>query len=507
MRKAAFIALILILTACGGRKTAPKAAGTLPESFSFQADATVDEDLQTGRFRLHLHSRVPAEVYYELQDRNGTVLTDGACRVQDKASTVTDRIPSVRLWNAEDPQLYTLLLEVDGQRALFPVTFCRIMPYKRDTVWVNGRKVPLKRVSLQESRREALRQELQALRQANANTIALGKETPSRSLRYLCDSLGLYISLPQDTLPGENPQSFAVRHSFQEIGIEAEDLEEGLLIIHNRRQFTPLKDYSFQWRIERDGQRIKNGKWQLETPPGASETVRIGLPALKEPGEYRLLVEAVSQEAGTATADFLLGTIDPEKEYEPRGTLALTEGDTRLVIKGGRTEMVFDRGEGSVKSLQVNGETILTDLQPVFDQPCKTQCTWSVQEQAVVLQMNYLLPGAVFQTLFTLSGDGVLKAEGEMPTWRFRMQEGGIRYFGRGPDLSPAAPFKSARKADENETGLYTDTSWLQAGRVTVIGEGPFAFSHRTPEVTVRPGKRIVLVPGTKPSEALRYRY
>ncbi|MBR1706940.1 MAG: beta-galactosidase, partial [Bacteroidales bacterium] len=94
--------------------------------FSFSVVSTLDPGLQDGIFRLKMRSRVPVEVFYELIDRDGTTVADAVFEFSGEMVTVTDTVRSARRWSAETPELYTLLLRVNGEYTRFHVGFRRI---------------------------------------------------------------------------------------------------------------------------------------------------------------------------------------------------------------------------------------------------------------------------------------------------------------------------------------------------------------------------------------------
>ena len=525
MRVSRFLPLVpfvvLSLAACT-RQAAGRQEPALP-GFSFETVATLEEeDPETGLFQLKLHSDRPLEVFYELIDADGTVLTDAVYRVSGETTTLPEPVPYVRAWTTETPELYTLHFQMDGKDAWHPVAFRRVEPLKKDTLVVNGRKVPFKRAGFNPAglNHSQVLEELGWLKRANVN--ALNAASLPLPLRELCDTVGFYLYA--DTLAAPDPASFAVRFAYREVDIQPEDIPEGLFRISNRKQFTSLEDYTVRWWVERDGRRMglfPRHRLHFSTAPGASETFRLKLPDMEKPGEYRIVFESVLRrrqplvEKGTvlATEEIVLKDKTAAAPYQPSGTLAVTEGDTRLVIRGKDVEMVFDRAEGTVKSLKVKGKDLLDPaegLHPVFPEPCRAQCTWSTAEGPVQLQAAYLLPEETRRVRYTLYADGALKVEGPGTLFRFRTQGEGRRYFGRGPDLSAAAAFKSIRKWN-GEEGLHPESSWLETGNLTVVGDHPFSFRcQERPEGTetiIGPEKGFVLVPGRNHRKATKLNY
>ena len=176
--------------------------------FDFSVVSTLAEDLETGIFRLRMHSKKPVEVFYELLDKDGSTVADALFEFSGRIATVSDTIPGVRRWSAETPELYTLLLRVNGEYTRFHVGFRRIeiktvKDGERDVkaLLINGQPVKFKGVNLHEHNpytghyvtRENLLQDLQLMRLANINAIRTCHYPQSREFYELCDSLGFYV--------------------------------------------------------------------------------------------------------------------------------------------------------------------------------------------------------------------------------------------------------------------------------------------------------------------------
>ena len=128
-----------------------------PARFDFSIVSTLDPTLTKGIFRMDLRSQAPAEVSYELLDRDGDIVADAVFEFKGDLTTVTDTIPGVRKWSAETPELYTLLLRVNGEYTRFHVGFRRIeIATVKDGVrdvkalLVNGQPVKFKGVNMHE---------------------------------------------------------------------------------------------------------------------------------------------------------------------------------------------------------------------------------------------------------------------------------------------------------------------------------------------------------------------
>jgi len=494
MRRLAVIGAILMLLSCS-RGTPVRQSG--PAGVDYTVTASLEEDRQTGFFQLELRSGKPVEVFYELIDQDGSVLADALYRVRDTVETVPDHLRDVREWTAECPELYTLHLQADGRDSYHPVAFRTIESYKKDSLLVNGRIVPFKGVNLQGL---VNRETLKTLKKAGVN--ALNTAELPRALQELADSAGFYINPFLDSLERPDPRLASVRHAWQDISIVALDPAGGRFQIENHRQFRSLEDYTIRWWVERNGKRLRRllpGSLHFTTEPGMAEEFLLKLPAMKKPGEYRLFFEAVSRkdrplvEKGTvlASESFLLKEGPSLESFYAKGPLTLTEGDTRLVIRGKELEMVFDRADGSVKSLRVKDRDLLPGgLAPVFPQPARAQCNWDLQADSLVLRARYPDCTAVF----TLLGNGVLRVESPGTSFRLQTDESELSYFGQAPDLFAASTFKTLRKTT-GESDWHPETSWLETASFTLKASAPFAFQKNGKLLIITPEPAVMLVP------------
>ena len=179
-----------------------------PARFDFSIVSTLDPTLTKGVFRMNLRSQAPAEVSYELIDKDGDTVADAVFEFKGELTTVTDTIPGVRKWSAETPELYTLLLRVNGEYTRFHVGFRRIeiatvKDGDRDVkaLLVNGQPVKFKGVNMHEHNpytghyqtKENILEDLQLMKMANINAIRTCHYPKSREFYELCDSLGFYV--------------------------------------------------------------------------------------------------------------------------------------------------------------------------------------------------------------------------------------------------------------------------------------------------------------------------
>ena len=171
--------------------------------FDFSVVSTLAEDLETGLFSLQMRSRGPVEAGYQLLEKDGSVVAEGKLPFEGCV-----RIPHVRRWSAETPELYTLLLHVNGEYARFDVGFRRLeIKSVQDgdkevkALLVNGCPVKIKGVNLHEHNpytghyvnRQDILKDLLLMKRANINAIRTCHYPQPREFYELCDSLGFYV--------------------------------------------------------------------------------------------------------------------------------------------------------------------------------------------------------------------------------------------------------------------------------------------------------------------------
>lgn len=178
--------------------------------FDFEVVSTLDKDLKDGIFRL-IVSADPAEAVdfsYQLLDKDGSAVLSGEGKVSGK-SEFGGTVPAARQWSAETPELYTLLMCVNGEYTRFSVGFRRfeITDWPSDNgaqyrvFLVNGKPVKFKGVNMHEHNqytghyitRELVLKDLQLMKSHNINAIRTCHYPLPRFFYELCDSLGFYV--------------------------------------------------------------------------------------------------------------------------------------------------------------------------------------------------------------------------------------------------------------------------------------------------------------------------
>lgn len=165
--------------------------------FDFNLISSLDESCTDGVFRLECTGnpelRIP--VSYKLVDKDGTVVLSGGAVMADGRLDMEGTIADVRQWSAEQPELYTMLLTVDGEDTSFNVGFRRL-EIKDGLFLVNGAPVKFKGVNLHETdpytghyvTRDRMLQDLRLMKENNINAIRTSHYPQPKMFYELCDA-------------------------------------------------------------------------------------------------------------------------------------------------------------------------------------------------------------------------------------------------------------------------------------------------------------------------------
>lgn len=158
------------------------------QDFDYEIVSSLDDKYESGLFQL---SSIPGTSFR---------LFDGDRVVLEGQVPFKGTVPAVRKWSAETPELYTLLLEKDGEFARADVGFRRT-EIKDEVFYFNGQPIKFKGVNLHEHNqytghytdREYIRENLLLMKKYNINAIRTCHYPQPRAFYELCDSLGFYV--------------------------------------------------------------------------------------------------------------------------------------------------------------------------------------------------------------------------------------------------------------------------------------------------------------------------
>ena len=174
-----------------------------------------------------------------------------------------------------------------------------------------------------------------------------------------------------------------VKKVYQYISFRSKDLENGLIIVGNKYDFTNLSEFIFDWEVVSDGAVIQSGKLSIpDLGPRLETLVKIPIEKIvPAPGaEYFLNLRASRSEEWNlvpedhiyATAQFKLPAEgDPVKADKEKLTVLQTNNaGNKLEVSGTGFKIIFNLEKGQMESYNFNGkELILKAPEPDFWRP------------------------------------------------------------------------------------------------------------------------------------------
>jgi beta-galactosidase len=285
------------------------------------------------------------------------------------------------------------------------------------------------------------------------------------------------------------PHSLEVKHVYQNVGFQSDNIKDGLVTITNKFFFTNLLKYTFSYEITANGKVVKNGNLpNLDIAPGQSKTVKVDLKGIKAKAgvEYFITLSAKTRKAEhllpagweIASEQIKLPFEAPKKQFDLAKSekVSFKEGAS-IDITGKGFSLAIDSKTGIITSYKSNGKELLLDgfgPRPAFwrgttdndygwrmprvsrlwkkaseQMPIAESVKTSQLGNAVQVEVIYKLDSlkSTWKTHYTIMGNGVLKVDNEMvtlgedvpviPRMGMKMQLPSellqVEYFGRGP--------------------------------------------------------------------------
>lgn len=170
---------------------------------------SLDENYENGVFALDITTKAENgySATYQVIDNNGKVILHETKPVVNNNSDIafTASVPGVKKWSAEEPNLYTLVIELKNGNKVIEATSMKIgfrtAEVKNKQFLVNGQPVLVKGVNIHEHNEftghymteELMRKDFELFRKYNVNT-ARTCHYPQPELFYrLADEYGIYV--------------------------------------------------------------------------------------------------------------------------------------------------------------------------------------------------------------------------------------------------------------------------------------------------------------------------
>lgn len=180
----------------------------------FFARAALDDSYRNGRFELDVQTASAntlsqnTNVSYKLFDEAGTIVAQ-ATQLTSAGNLLhfaSQEIADVKAWSAENPNLYTLVIEIsDGNSQTIEATSAKVgfrtAEIKNKQFLINGKPILMKGVNLHEHSEltghyvteELMRKDFELFRKYNVNTVRTSHYPQPELFYKLADEYGIYV--------------------------------------------------------------------------------------------------------------------------------------------------------------------------------------------------------------------------------------------------------------------------------------------------------------------------
>ncbi len=163
-----------------------------------------------------------------------------------------------------------------------------------------------------------------------------------------------------------HPGLYEVKKVYQKILFKAKDISKGIITVENIYDFTNLDQYSFNWEMYRNGERVKDGSFSVSLAPHQQKDITLQIPSFKsqEGSEYYLNVFAytknateliperyeIAREQFKSAGDYFARTASIS------GKLQVSKDANRLSFAAGNVKGEFDLRQGRLTNYTINNE-------------------------------------------------------------------------------------------------------------------------------------------------------
>ena len=147
----------------------------------------------------------PRTIEVELRDDDGTLVKSASHTVTVQATLTLDGLTGLRLWSAEDPQLYTVIVRQkngNAEEMVFSTRYgFRQIERRGQLVYINGQRVYFKGVNTQDTHPVTGRaitvpmmlEDIRLMKQSNMNTVRCSHYPRQAKMMAMFDYYGLYV--------------------------------------------------------------------------------------------------------------------------------------------------------------------------------------------------------------------------------------------------------------------------------------------------------------------------
>ena len=158
---------------------------------------------------------------------------------------------------------------------------------------------------------------------------------------------------------------------YQWIGIAPEDLNKGIIKIHNKYQFINLDGFAGTWALTENGTEVSRGNFSFpKLMPGAEAlvTVPFKIAKVNQGSEYFLRISySLVNDQIWAKKGFEMGSQQFKLPVEALAAktnpvqkpVSLTNNDKEVIVAGTGFKVIFNKATGTFSSLEKNGTNLL----------------------------------------------------------------------------------------------------------------------------------------------------
>lgn len=160
----------------------------------------LSDNKKRAKISAELKATGKVAVRYTLTDMTGKAVAEGKCGINGEGKLKIADLGKPHLWSDEDPYLYTLILETDGEAFRFLVGV-RDVKIVGSVVYINGKKVKVKGVNRHDSNpilghavtMEHMLRDIMIMKAHNMNMVRTSHYPNDPRFAELCDIYGLYM--------------------------------------------------------------------------------------------------------------------------------------------------------------------------------------------------------------------------------------------------------------------------------------------------------------------------
>ncbi|NJO91813.1 MAG: DUF4981 domain-containing protein [Chloroflexia bacterium] len=166
-----------------------------------------------------------------------------------------------------------------------------------------------------------------------------------------------------------HPGLYEVKKVYQNIGFKASDIENGKIIIQNKRFFKDLSDCFFRWDLIEDGKVVKSANLgEVTISPQTEKEYTIDFGKVKDSREYFLNIYAINKNETElvpfghviANEQIKITKANFSKPIAKMfGNMVSKETNENIQLLGENFEIRFDKRNGALSSYILNGQELI----------------------------------------------------------------------------------------------------------------------------------------------------